>query len=168
MAWVRSLRTDGGISAHERHRASGQPKVGNLLPCAWMMLLPVGSIASTVECDLRQEEFGGEPALGQVRSDSLLGPFRWNLWIEKHKHGRTRSAERGPEDAGISSEFLERGKQRRERRPIRLMNAIFESRGQRVRTILRKRREQQHRVLNVRNRVGARVLERQHPASLLG
>src|SRR6266853_4848257 len=131
-----------------------------------MMLLPVSSITSTMECDLGEEEFGCEPALGEVRSDSLLGPFRWNLWIEKHKHGLTRSAERGPEDAGISSEFLERGKQRRERRPIRLMNAIFESRGQQVRTVLRKRREQQHRVLNVGNRVSARILERQHAASL--
>src|SRR5438105_8263708 len=142
MAWVRSLRTNGRISAHERHRASSQPKVGTLLLCRGMMLTPVGPIASTVERDLGEEEFGGEPALGQVRGDSLLGPFRWNLWIEEHEHGRSGSAERGPEDAGISGEFLERGKQRRERRPIRLMNAVFESRGEQVRTILRKRREQ--------------------------
>src|SRR3981189_1103527 len=106
MAWLRSLRTDGGISAHERHRASGQSKVGNLLPCAWMMLLPVGSIAPTMECDRGEEEFGVEPALGQVRRDSLLGPFRWNLWIEEHEHGRSGSAQRGPEDAGISGELL--------------------------------------------------------------
>src|SRR5882762_11416634 len=109
-----------------------------------MMLAPVGSIASTVECDLGEEEFGCEPALGQVRSDSLLGPFRWNLRIKEHEHGRSRSAKRGPEDARISGKFLERGKQRRERRPIRLMNAVFESRREQVRTILRKRREQQH------------------------
>src|ERR1700674_6930 len=146
LAWIRSLRTNGGISAHERHRASGQPKVENLLLCRRMMLAPVGSIASTMEGDLREEEFGGGPALGQVRSDSLLCPFRWNLRIEEHEHGRTRSAERCPEDAGVSGEFLERGKQRRERRPVRLMNAIFESRGKQVRTILRKRRQQQHRV----------------------
>src|SRR5258707_8113750 len=107
-----------------------------------MMLLPVGSIASTMECDLREEKFGGEPALGEVRGDSLLGPFRWNLRIEEHEHGRASSAERSPEDAGISSEFLQRGKQRREWRPIRLMNAVFESRGEQVRTILRKRLEQ--------------------------
>src|ERR1700686_3515804 len=144
MAWVRSLRTNGGISAHERHRASGQPKVGNLLLCRRMMLAPVGSIGSTVECDLREEEFGGEPALGEVRSDSLLGPFRWNLRVEEHEHGRARSAEGGSEDAGIAGEFLEGGKQRRERRPIRLMNAVFESRGEQVRTILRECREQQH------------------------
>ena len=106
------------------------------------MLAPVGSIASTMERDLRQEEFSGKLALGQVSSDPLFGPFRRNLWIEEHQDGRTRSAERSPEDAGISSEFLERGKQRRERRPIRLMDAVFESRGEQVRTILRKRREQ--------------------------
>ena len=106
------------------------------------MFAPVGSIASTVERNLRKEEFGGQPALSQVRSDSLLGPFRWNLRIEEHKHRRPRSAEGGSEDAGISGEFLERGKQRREWRPIRLMNAVFESRGEQVRTILRKRREQ--------------------------
>ena len=108
------------------------------------MLLPVGSIASTMERDLREQEFGGQPALGQVRSDSLLGPFRRNLRIEEYEHGRASSAKRGPEDAGISGKFLERGKERRERRPIRLMNAVFESRGEQVRTILRKRREQQH------------------------
>jgi hypothetical protein len=28
-----------------------------------------------------------------VRSDSLLGPFRWNLRIEEHEHGRSSSAE---------------------------------------------------------------------------
>src|ERR1700682_4291081 len=168
MAWVRSLRTNGGISAHERHRASGQPKVGNLLFCSRMMLAPVGSIASTMERDLCEQKFGSETALSEVRSDSLLGPFRWNLRIEEHEHRRASSAKRGPADAGISGEFLERGKQRRERRPIRLMNAVFESRGEQVRTILRKRREQQHRVLDVRNRVGARVLERQHSSSLLG
>ena len=106
------------------------------------MLLPVGSIASTMERDLGEEEFGGEPALGQVRSDSLLGPFRWNLRIEEHEHGRARSAKRGPEDARISGEFLERGKQRGEWCPIRLMNAVFESRGEQVRTILRECREQ--------------------------
>src|SRR2546429_1350948 len=104
MAWLRSLRTNGGISAHERHRAPGQSKVGNLLPCAWMMLLPVGSIASTMERDLGEEEFGGQPALGQVRGDSLLGPFRRNLRIEKHQHRRARSAKRSPEDARISGE----------------------------------------------------------------
>src|SRR4030088_1923283 len=106
MAWLRSLRTNGGISAHERHRASGQSKVRNLLSCAWMMLLPVGSVASTVERDLGEEEVGGEPALGEVRSDSLLGPFRGNLRIEEHEHGRARPAKRSPEDAGISGEFL--------------------------------------------------------------
>src|ERR1700716_10664 len=104
-----------------------------------MMLLPVGSIASAMERDLGEEEFGGEPALGEVRSDSLLGPFRWNLWIEEHEHGWARSAEGGPEDAGSSGEFRERGKQRREWRPIGLMNAVFESSGEQVRTILRKR-----------------------------
>src|SRR5258708_3252988 len=107
-----------------------------------MMLLPVGSVASTMERDLGEEEFGGEPALGQVRSDSLLGPFRRNLRIEEYQHGRPRSAKRGPEDAGISGEFLEGGKEGREWRPIGLMNAVFESRGEQVRTILRKRREQ--------------------------
>src|ERR1700693_3969713 len=142
MAWVRSLRTNGGVSAHKRHRASGQPKVGNLVLCSRMMFAPVGSVASTMECDLREEEFGSESAFGQVRSDSLLGPFRGNLRIEEHKHRRARSAERGPEDARISGKFFERWKQRRERRPIRLMNAVFESRGEQVRTILRKRREQ--------------------------
>src|SRR5882762_530730 len=101
MAWVRSLRTNGGVSAHERHRASGQQKVGNLFFCGGMMLAPVGSIASTVECDLREEEFGSEPALGQVRRDSLLGPFRWNLRIEEHEHRGSRSAKRGPKDARI-------------------------------------------------------------------
>src|ERR1700687_1984744 len=109
-----------------------------------MMLAPIRSIASTMKGDLREEEFGGKPALGQVRGDSLLCPFRWNLRIEEYQHGRARSAKRGPEDAGISGEFLERGKQRRERRPIRLMNAVFESRREQVRTILRKRRQQQH------------------------
>src|ERR1700675_717224 len=142
MAWVRSLRTNGGVSAHERHRASGQPKVGNLLLCGRMMFAPVGSIASTMERYLREEEFGSESAFGQVRRDSLLGPFCWNLRIKEHEHRRSRSAKRGPEDAGISGEFFERGKQRRERRPVRLMNAVFESCGEQVRTILRKRREQ--------------------------
>ena len=61
-----------------------------------MMLPPVGSIASTVERNLREDEFGGQPALGQVRRDSLLGPFRRNLRIEKHQHGRARSAKGGP------------------------------------------------------------------------
>jgi hypothetical protein len=41
-----------------------------------MMLAPVGSIASTVERDLGQNEFGGEPALGEVGGDSLLRRFR--------------------------------------------------------------------------------------------
>src|SRR5260370_28474450 len=135
MAWVRSLRTNGGVSAHERHRASGQPKVGNLVLCGRVVFAPVGSVASTMECDLREEEFGSESAFGQVRRDSLLGPFRWNLRIEEHEHRRACSAERSPEDAGISGEFLERGKQRREWRPIRLMNAVFECRGEQIRTI---------------------------------
>src|ERR1700724_741841 len=113
MAWVRSLRSTGGISAHERHRGFGQPKVGNLLLCRRMMFAPVGSVASAIEGDLREEEFGSESAFGQVRRDSLLGPFRRNFRIEEHQHRRARSAKRGAEDAGISGEFLERGKQRR-------------------------------------------------------
>ena len=105
-----------------------------------MMFAPVGSVASTMECDLREEEFGSESAFGQVRRDSLLGPFRRNLRIEEHQHRRARSAKRGAEDAGISGEFLERGKQRRTCRPIRLSNAVFETGGKQVWTCLRKRR----------------------------
>src|ERR1700687_2947164 len=148
-------RSFGGLSATRRLPSRHVPHLQDhisimraaqvgLFFCSGMMLAPVGSIASTMKRDLRQEEFGGEPALSEVRSDSLLGPFRWNLRIEEHQHRRARSAKRGPEDAGISSKFLERGKQRREGRPIRLMNAVFECRGEQVRTILRKRREQQH------------------------
>ena len=40
--------------------------------------------------------------------------------------------------------------------------------GEQVGTVLRERRQQQHRVLNVGDRVGARVLEGQHAAGLLG
>jgi hypothetical protein len=48
------------------------------------------------------------------------------------------------------------------------VDAVFESRGEQVGTILRERREQEHRVLNVGDGVGARVLEWQHAAGLLG
>src|ERR1019366_3128134 len=96
----------------------------------------VDSIASTVERDLGEEEFGGKPALGEVSGDSLLRLLRWNLRIEEHQYGRASTAEGGAEDAGISSEFLERGKQRTERRAIRLVDAVFESRGEQVGTVL--------------------------------
>ncbi len=36
------------------------------------MLAPVGSIASAVERDLGEEEFGGKPAFGEVSGDSLF------------------------------------------------------------------------------------------------
>ncbi len=132
------------------------------------MLLPVGPIASAVERDLGEDEFGGEVAFGEVGGDSLFRLFRGNFGIEEHKHGWARSAESGAEDAGISFEFLERGQQRTERRAIRLVNAVFERRGEQVGTILRERREQQHRVLNVGDGIGARVLEGQDAAGLLG
>jgi hypothetical protein len=61
-----------------------------------------------------------------MRSDSLLRFFRWNFRVEEHQHRRASSAERGAEDAGISREFLERGKQRTERRAIRLVDAVFQ------------------------------------------
>src|SRR5260370_23691375 len=109
-----------------------------------MMLAPVGSIASTVERDLREQEFGGEPALGEECGDSLLGPFGWNLRVKEHEHGRASSAERGAEDAGLSGEFLEGGKQRRERRTIGLVDAVFKSRGEQVWAVLREGREEQH------------------------
>ena len=108
------------------------------------MLLPVGPIASTVERDLGENEFGGKPALGEVSSDSLLRLLRWNLRIEEHEHGRTRSAEGGAEDAGISGEFLEHGQQRSERRAIGLVDAVFERRGKQVTAVLREGREQEH------------------------
>ena len=92
------------------------------------MLAPVGSVASAVLGDLRENEFGGQPALGEVGGDSLLRLFRWNLRVEKHQHRRACSAQRGAEDAGFSGEFLERGKQRREGRAIRLVDAVFERR----------------------------------------
>ena len=71
-----------------------------------MMLAPIGAVASTVESYLGEDEFGGKSALGEVGSDSLLGPFRWNLRIEEHEYRRASSAEGRPEDAGISCEFL--------------------------------------------------------------
>ena len=92
------------------------------------MLAPVGSVASAVLGDLRQDEFGGEPAFGEVGGDSLRHFLCWNLGVEKHQHRRTRSAERGAEDTRFSGEFLERGKQRGERRAIRLVDAVFERR----------------------------------------
>ena len=39
------------------------------------MLLPVGSIASTVERDLGEDEFGGKAAFGEVSGDSLFRLF---------------------------------------------------------------------------------------------
>src|SRR5208337_379074 len=126
-----------------------------------MMLAPVGPIASAVLGNLGKDEFGGKPSLGEVGSDSLLRLFRRNLRVEEHQHGGAGSAEGGAEDAGISGEFLERGKQRTERRAIRLVDAVFESRMQQVRTVLRERREQEHRVLDVGDSVGTRVLEGQ-------
>src|SRR5208282_3267502 len=168
MAWLRSLRTNGGVSAHERHRASGQPEVGNLFSSRGMMLAPVGSVASTVLRDLGEGEFSGKPSLGEVSGDSLLRLLRWNLRIQEHQHGWARSAKRGAQNAGISREFLERGQQRTKRRAIRLVDAVFKSRGEQIGTVLREGSKQQHRVLNVGNGVGARVLEGQHPAGLLG
>ncbi len=53
---------------------------GRLAPslffCGAVMLSPVGSVASTVEGDLGEEEFGGQAALGEVSGDSLLRRFR--------------------------------------------------------------------------------------------
>ena len=96
--------------------------------CGWMMLAPIGSVASTVDRDLGEEQFGGQPALGEMGSDSLLCSFRRNLRVEENQYRRASSAKGGAENAGLSSEFLERGKQRTERRAIGLVDAIFERR----------------------------------------
>jgi len=44
------------------------------------MLLPVGSIASTMERDLREEEFGGEPAVKteklSLKTDAVSARWR--------------------------------------------------------------------------------------------
>jgi len=133
-----------------------------------MVLAPVGPIASAVLGDLGKDEFGGEPAFGEVGGDSLLRLLYRNLRIEKYQHRRTGSAEGGTEDARISPEFLERGKQRAERRAIRLVDAVFERGGEQISAVLRERGQEQHRVLNVGDGVGARVLERQHAPGLLG
>ena len=58
------------------------------------MLAPVDSVASAVLGDLRKDEFGGEPALGEVSGDSLLHFLCWNLRVEKHQHRRARSTQR--------------------------------------------------------------------------
>lgn len=75
-----------------------------------MMLAPVSSIASTVLGDPGEDEFGGKPPLGEMRSNSLLRPFRWNFRVEKYQYRRASSAKCRAEDAGISREFLNGGK----------------------------------------------------------
>jgi len=132
------------------------------------MFSPVNAITSAMEPDLRENEFRRKPSLGEVRGDSLLRFFRRNLWVEEYKNRRAGSAESSAEDAGVTGEFLDDGKQRRERRTIGLMNSVFESCGQQVGTILSEGREQQHRVLNIGDSVGPRILKGQHAARLLG
>src|SRR5258708_20261382 len=141
MAWVRSLRTNGGIPAYERGGTSGRTKVGNLSFWRGVMLAPIRPVASTMQCDLCEDELRSQPTLGEVGGDSLLCPFGWNLRVKEHEHGRASSAERGAEDAGLSGEFLEGGKQRRERRTIGLVDAVFKSRGEQVWAVLREGRE---------------------------
>jgi len=48
------------------------------------------------------------------------------------------------------------------------MDTVFERRGKQIGPVLRKRREQQHGILNVGDGVRARVLKGQHAAGLLG
>ncbi len=132
------------------------------------MLAPVGPIAPAVLGDLGQDEFGGKPAFGKVGSDSLSRLLGWHLRIEEHQHGGAGSAESGAEDAGISSEFLERGKQWAEWRAVRLVDAVFESRRKQISAVLRERSQEQHRILNVGDGVRPRVLKGQHAAGLLG
>src|SRR4051812_18059455 len=48
------------------------------------------------------------------------------------------------------------------------MDAVFERGRKKIGTIVKKRRQQQHGILNVGDCVGASVLERQYPAGLLG
>jgi hypothetical protein len=60
---------------------SGQAREGarphtTLFFCGAVMLLPVGSIASTVERDLGENELGGKAAFGEVGGDSLLRLLR--------------------------------------------------------------------------------------------
>jgi len=74
-----------------------------------MMFLPIGPIASAVLSDLSENKFGGQPALGEVGSDSLPGFFRWNLRVEKHEDRWARTAESGAEDTRISRELFQRG-----------------------------------------------------------
>src|ERR1039457_5300217 len=77
-----------------------------------MMLLPVDSVAPAVKRHLGENEFGGQPELGQVGGDSLLRRFRRHLRIEEDQHRGASSAQGSAQDAGSSSQFLERGQQR--------------------------------------------------------
>src|SRR5260370_7551623 len=125
MAWVRSLRTNGGIPAYERHRTSGQPKVGNLSFCRGVMLAPIRPVASTMQCDLCEDELRSQPTLGEVGGDSLLCPFGWNLRVKEHEHGRASSAERGPGDPVLPGSFLTCRHHTADRRTLGLLVPAF-------------------------------------------
>ena len=78
-----------------------------------VVLLPVHAVASTMLRNLSEDEFGGEAALGEVRSNSQLRLLGRNFGIQKYEHGGASSAQGCAENPTLSSEFFQRGKQRR-------------------------------------------------------
>ena len=79
----------------------------------------------------REQEFGGQAPLQQVRGDSLLHFVSGNLRVKEYQHRRPGSAQGRAEDARLSRQFLERGQQRTERCAIRLVNPVFQAAGSR-------------------------------------
>jgi hypothetical protein len=71
---------------------------------------------------------------------------------------------RQSKDAGTPGQFLQGREQRAKCRAVRLVHAVVQSRGEQVMAALNKSGKQQHRVLDVCNRTGARVLSWKHAA----
>ena len=92
---------------------------------------------------------------------------RVRLRIEKDQHRRPRTAEGDAENAFVFY-ILQRWQQRAQWRAVGLVQAILECCGKKFGAAQHKGAEQQHRILNVRDRVSAGILRRQHTPCLLG
>ena len=106
--------------------------------------------------------------MGKVGSDGLSCLLCCSVGIEEDDHRRTRAAESYAENAWSPGQLLQTWQQRTERGAVRLMDAIFKRGSEQVVTALGEGSQQQHRVLNVRDRVIPRILRRQHAASFFG
>jgi len=110
-----------------------------------------------------REMIGDETAGFRQRGTGGVVP-----WVEKDQYRGAGAAQDGSENAGLTFELLQAREQRTECGAIGLVDAVFESRGEKIGSALGEGGEQEHGILHVEDGVGARILRGQDEAGFFG